>query len=162
MTNSSALFPTAAVPVSIVSVDSAFHLVSILYATRSIRNSNIDVAGYLRLEAICLPERRDIVKAKFPLLFVLVAPTSHFPAFLFAACRIPNKFDFLAGEAHLENNCAVRNVYFLNSEFVCFGGEAGARRPVNPHFVCSPHYTGQKYSVRPGATYGNTCAIRGA
>ena len=97
MANSSALFFTAALPVSIVFVDFTFQFVSILFATRSIRNNNIDVAGCLRLETIGLPERRDIVKAKFPLLLVLVAPTSHFPAFLFAACRIPYKLDFFAG-----------------------------------------------------------------
>ena len=53
------------------------------------------------METFGLPERRDIAKAKFPLLVVLVVPTSHFPAFLSAACRIPYKLDFFAGEAHL-------------------------------------------------------------
>ena len=93
-------------------------------------------------------------KAKFPLLVVLVVPTSHFPAFLFAVCRIPYKFDFFCGRG--------ASVYFLNREFVFSSGDLGARHPVNPHFARSPHYTGQKYSVRPGATYGNTCAIRGS
>ena len=101
MANSSALFFAAALPVSIVFAASTFQLVSILFATRSIRNNNIDVAGCLRLETFGLPERRDIAKAKFPLLVVLVVPTSHFPAFLSAACRIPYKLDFFAGEAHL-------------------------------------------------------------